>query len=142
MHVSSFHHLHHLINHRALLVSALILWLLGAVWYSPALFAKPWMAALGIVPNAPKKGLAVGMISSFVGDLLVTLVLVHIVLWSGADTFFTGAFVGFLCWLGFIAATQFPQGIYENRPPRLFAINSGYWFVGLLIVGGLLAVWR
>jgi hypothetical protein len=142
MHVSAFHHLHHFINHWAVLVSALILWLLGAAWYSPALFAKPWMAALAIVPKGPMKGLATGMISSFVGDLLVAFVLVHFILWSGADTLATGAFVGFLCWLGFIAATQFPQGIYENRPPRLFAINSGYWFVGLLIVGGLLAVWR
>src|SRR3984957_11664981 len=107
------------------------------IWYSPALFAKPWMAALGIVPSGPKKGLAAGMISSFLGDLLVAFILLHFVLWSGAQTVGTGAFVGFLAWLGFIAATQFPQSIYEGRPPRLFAINSGYWLVGLLIIGGL-----
>jgi hypothetical protein len=74
--------------------------------------------------------------------LLVAFILLHFVLWSGAQTVGTGAFVGFLAWLGFIAATQFPQSIYEGRPPRLFAINSGYWLVGLLIIGGLLAVWR
>jgi hypothetical protein len=89
-----------------------------------------------------KKGLATGMVSSSLGDLLVALVLLHFVVWSGAETAGTGAFVGFLSWLGLIAATQFPQGIYESRPPRLFAINSGYWLVGLLIIGGLLAVWR
>jgi hypothetical protein len=137
----SFHHLHHM-NHWALLVSALILWLLGAMWYSPALFAKPWMAALGIVPGGQMKGLAAGMISSFIGDLLAAFVLLHIVLWSGADSYLTGAFVGFICWLGFFVATQFPQGIYESRPPRLFIINAGYWLVSLLIIGGLLAVWR
>jgi hypothetical protein len=141
MHVSAFHHLHHF-NHWAVLVSALILWILGAIWHSPALFAKPWMAALGIVPSGPKKGLAAGMVSSFLGDLLVAFVLLHFVVWSGAETAGTGAFVGFLSWLGFIAATQFPQGIYESRPPRLFAINSGYWLVGLLIIGALLAVWK
>jgi len=136
----SIHHLHHM-NHIAILVSALILWILGAVWYSPALFARPWMAALNIVPG-PKKGLATGMVSSFIGDLLVAFVLLHVILWSGASTFLAGAFVGLLCWLGFIVATQFPQGIYEGRPPKIFAINSGYWFVGLLIIGGLLAVWK
>jgi len=141
VHISEFHQLNHF-NHWAVLVSALILWVLGAVWYSPALFAKPWMAALSIVPSGPKKGLAAGMISSFLGDLLVAFVLLHFVLWSGAETVGTGAFVGFLSWLGLIAATQFPQGIYESRPPRLFAINSGYWLVGLLITGGVLAVWR
>jgi hypothetical protein len=100
------------------------------------------MASLCIVPGGTKKGLAIGMISSLMGDLLVAFVLLHFVLWSGPATYGTGAFVGFLCWLGFVAARLFPQGIYESRSMQLFAINSGYWFVGLLIVGGLLAVWR
>ena len=39
-------------------------------------------------------------------------------------------------------APNFAQGIYESRPFKLFAINSGYWLVGLLITGGLLATWR
>jgi hypothetical protein len=138
----SIQHLHHQINHWAVLVSALILWVLGAAWYSPALFAKPWMAALDIVPTGPKKGLALGMVSSLIGDLLVALVLVHFVLWSGAASYAEGAFIGFLSWLGFFAATQFPQGIYEGRPFRLFLINEGYWLVGLVVIGGLLAHWR
>jgi hypothetical protein len=137
----SIHHLHG-INHWAVLVSALILWLLGAAWYSPALFAKPWMAALSILPGGPKKGLAIGMISSLIGDLLVAFVLLHFILWSGAATYVAGAFVGFLSWLGFFVATQFPQGIYESRPIKLFVINAGYWLVGLLIIGVLLAVWK
>jgi hypothetical protein len=136
------HHLH--FNHWALVAGALILWFLGAVWYSPALFAKPWMAALGIVPDQTKKNksLMVGMISSFIGDLILALVLAHIVQWSGADGWGTGAFIGFLVWLGFFAAPNFPQGIYEQRPSRLFFINMGYWLVGLMIVGGMLAIWR
>jgi hypothetical protein len=47
-----------------------------------------------------------------------------------------------ISWLGFIAAPSFAQGIYEGRPFKLFAINTGYWLVGLLITGALLAVWR
>ena len=131
-------------NIYAILVSALILWMLGAVWYSPALFAKPWMSALGIVhvPGAPKKGLALGMISSLIGDVILSLVLWHMVAWSQSESFGAGAFIGFLSWLGFFAAPNFAQGIYEGRPMRLFLINNGYWLIGLLIVGGLLAVWH
>jgi hypothetical protein len=116
--------------------------LLGAAWYSPVLFAKPWMAALDIQPDHPKDGLVIGMISSFLGDFLVSFILLHFVMWSGATSWGMGAFVGFISWLGFFAAIQFPQGIYENRPVKLFAINSGYWLVGLLVAGSLLAVWR
>ncbi len=135
------HHLH--LNPWPLLVSALILWILGAAWYSPPLFAKPWMAALGITPDpSNKSGLLTGMIASFVGDFILALALAHIIGWAHATTVHWGAFIGFLVWLGFFAAPNYPQGIYERRPFKLFAINNGYWLVGLLIVGVLLAVWR
>ena len=136
------HHLHHL-NLLAVLVSAVILWVLGAVWYSPALFAKPWMAALKITPDpAKKKGLLAGMIASFIGDFILAFVLDHLVLWANAGSWRGGSFIGALVWLGFFAAPNFPQGIYESRPFKLFAINNGYWLVGLILVGILLAVWR
>ncbi len=136
------HHLH--FNHWALLVSALMLWLLGAVWYSPALFAKPWMALLKINPDPTKKGkgMIAGMIASFIGDLLLSLILAHIVGWSGAVNPGAGAFIGFIVWLGFFAAPNLPQGIYEGRPFKLFAINNGYWLVGLIAAGVLLTLWR
>jgi Protein of unknown function (DUF1761) len=139
---TSIHHLHH-VNHWAILVSALIQWLLGAIWYSPVVFAKPWMRMV-TTPTGPnkQKTLLAGMVSSFIGSLILSFVLLHSILWSGASTWAMGAFVGFISWLGFIAAPSFAQGIYESRPFKLFAINTGYWLVGLLITGGLLAVWR
>jgi Protein of unknown function (DUF1761) len=136
------HHLH-ITNPWAIVVSALIQWVLGALWYSPALFAKPWMAMLGISPDPSKrKSMVFGMISSFVGSLILSFVLWHEIMWSGAAGWAAGAFLGFLNWLGFIAAPNFAQGIYEGRHIKLFLINTGYWLVGMLITGALLAVWR
>lgn len=135
------HHLH--FNHLAVIVSALILWFLGAVWYSPVLFAKPWMAMLGIQKDASnKRSLVPGMIASLICDLVLSFILAHVILWAGVATFEWGALIGFICWVGFFAAPNLPQGIYENRPFKLFAINNGYWLVGLIVVGGLLAVWH
>jgi hypothetical protein len=140
--MESMHHLHHM-NHWAILVSALIQWFLGGAWYSPVLFAKPWMRLLGITPDPSKrKKMIFGMVASLIGSLILSFVLLHFILWSAASTWATGAFVGFISWLGFIAAPSFAQGIYEGRPFKLFAINAGYWLVGLLMTGGLLAVWR
>ena len=135
------HHLHLVLL--PILVSGVILWILGAAWYSPPLFAKPWMAALGITPDpANKKGLVPGMIASLVGDVILALVLEHIIFWSHSFTVGRGAFIGCLVWLGFFAAPNFPQGIYERRPFKLFAINNGYWLVGLIGIGVLMAVWH
>jgi hypothetical protein len=137
------HHVFHDLNHLAVVVSAVILWLLGAVWYSPALFAKPWMALLGIEKGATKgSSMIAGMITSFVCDIILAFILAHIVIWTQASTFGWGALVGFLVWVGFIAAPNLPQSIYEGRPFKLFAINSGYWLVGMVIIGGVLAAWR
>jgi len=126
----------------AILVCGVFQWFLGAAWYSPALFAKPWMAALGIVPDGEKKGLVFGMICSLIASLLLSFVLWHMVSWARVDNWGAGAFIGFLCWLGFVAAPQFPQGIYERRPARLFLINTGYWLVCMVVTGAVLVVWR
>jgi hypothetical protein len=138
----SIHHLHNL-NHWALLVSAVMIWLIGAVWYSPILFAKPWVAMIG----PPKEGsssktMIAGMVSSFICDLVLSFILWHVVEWSGASDWSTGALVGLVCWAGFIAAVALPQGIYESRPFKLFAINTGYWLVAMVASGVLLAVWK
>jgi hypothetical protein len=133
-------HLH--LNLWAILISALIQWILGSVWFSPALFSRQWMALLKIDTTQKPKGLVFGMVSSFIGDLVLSLVLEHWVLWSGASTFGAGVAIGVLTWVGFFVAPNFAQGIYEQRPFKLFAITNGYWMVALVITGGLLAVWR
>jgi len=132
------------LNHLAILVSAIILWMLGAAWYSPPLFAKPWMEMIGARREPGKRdGLLLGMTASFLGDLVLSFILANIIVWSNIPRGFAqGAIMGVLMWIGFIAAPNLPQGIYEKRPFKLFAINSGYWFVGLLIAGGVLAVWK
>ena len=75
------HHLH--FNHLAILVSALYQWILGALWYS-LFFAKPWMALTGHKPGSRPKGAVAGMITSFIGGLMLSLMLAHVVMWSGA----------------------------------------------------------
>ena len=135
-------HLH--FNYWAILVSAVIQWLLGAVWYSPALFAKPWISLVGLKIDGSNKNktMIVGMIASFIGSVVTSLMLAHVVIWSGAKSVAAGALIGFIMWLGFLAAPLCASYIYEGRPFKLFAINTGYWLVALLVTGGLLAVWR
>jgi hypothetical protein len=131
------------INYLAVLVCAILLWVLGAAWYSPAMFAKKWMKLLGITREPGKRdGLLLGMTASFFGDLVMSFILANIISWAHIGGFARGSVMGVLMWMGFIAAPNLPQGLYERRPFNLFAINSGYWLLGLVIVGGILATWR
>jgi hypothetical protein len=48
------------LNFLAILVAAVAAFVLGALWYSPVLFAKQWMKAHGYTPDkleAMKKGM-------------------------------------------------------------------------------------
>ena len=82
------------------------------------------------------------MITSFIGGLLLSFILAHVVMWSGAATIGCGALIGFICWLGFIAMPLLAETIYEQRSFKLFAINNGYWLAAVVVSGGILAVWR
>jgi hypothetical protein len=133
------HHLH--FNHMAVLVAALIQWILGALWYS-LFFVKPWMALTGHKQGERPKGAVLYMIGSFFGGLLLAFVVAHFVLWSGAATLGGGLFVGLIAWLGCVAVPLFFETLYERRPFALFAINSGYWLLSMLISAGLVAAWH
>jgi hypothetical protein len=144
MEVSPMHHLH--FNHLALLVSAIYQWILGALWYS-LFFRKQWVAltghsSAGRVKGEMPKGTIFAVSSSFVGSLILSFILAHVVIWSGAASWGEGAFIGFICWLGFIVPPAFAEKVYEQRPSKLFAINAGYWLVCLLGSGVLLALWH
>jgi Protein of unknown function (DUF1761) len=136
---SLIHHLH--FNHLSILVAALYQWILGALWYS-LFFAKPWRTLTGHKAVSRPKGAAIGMITSFLGGLVLSFALAHVVFWSGATNLRAGVFIGFICWLGFIVAPLLAETIYEQRPFKLLAINSGYWLAAVVGSGCLLAVWR
>jgi len=130
------------INFWAVLVAAVAKMVVGAIWYSPPLFAGPWRALIGISEADMKAVLGKAMAVDFVGSLIMAFVLVHAVVYAGATTAVLGAAVGFLNWLGFVATVTIAQVTYERRPFRLFLINNGALLIALVIMGAILAVWR
>lgn len=128
------------INLFALLTSAAIQWVIGALWYG-VIFKKSWKAMVG--GEATTGGRAIfAMVCSFVASVILCFVLVHIFMMAGTPTFRGGAALAIICWLGFMAPPMFAQHIYERRPANLFAINAGYWMIAMAVSGGVLAVWR
>lgn len=134
------------VNYLAVLVSAVIMMAIGAFWYSPAGFGKTWAALMGWTSpekiKAMQQGATKSYIGGFIGALLTSYVLAQFVFLAGATTIVTGATVGFWAWLGFIATTQLGAILWENKPSKLFALNTGYSFVTLLIAGAILALWQ
>lgn len=81
------------VNWLAVVVAALIPMALGALWYSPRLFARPWLAATGRTVE-DVSGAGLGYALSAVGALLGATVLSYVVDWAEADELIDGALLG------------------------------------------------
>jgi hypothetical protein len=129
---------HFHVHYLPVLISTVIQWLLGAIWYG-YVFRDRWKALAGIPENEKPTNAWFGMFTSFVANLILSFILAHIILWAGGTAFSQGVWMGALCWLGFMAPPMFTQHIFERRPAKLFAINAAYWLLAMMIGGGVLA---
>jgi len=122
----------------AVFYSAIAQWLLGALWYG-YVFRARWMTLVGIPMGEKPKNAWFPMVASFIADLILSLMLAHLVKWSGASGLTGGLYIGAICWAGFMAPLMFTEHIFERRPAKLFAINASYWLLAMMIGGGILA---
>jgi hypothetical protein len=120
------------VNLWAVLSAAAATMVIGFLWYSPFLFAKPWMIAMGYDPAdkdriaamqksaGPKYGIA------FLASLLTAFMLGKIIFNLAISTALYGMKVGFAVWLAFVMTVQLTDMLFGNRPRNLFLINTGY----------------
>ena len=136
------------VNLYAVLVSALATMVLGFVWYSPLLFARPWMKLMGCDPDDSAKvaemrknaGPAYGI--SLLAALISAFVLGKIVAIANVSSALYGMKIGFAVWLGFVTTVQLTASLFARQPWKLYLINSGYQLVCYLAMGAILTVWQ
>lgn len=139
--------LHHL-NWTAVLVAAIAAMVLGFLWYSPLLFAKPWAREMGydLTDKAKmeemRKGASFAYGGSFVASLISAFTLALILHGLGAESLHFGLMASFHIWLGFVATVQFTGALFAKQSMKLFGINTGYQLVCYLVMGAILTLWR
>ena len=125
------------------LVMAVVSMIIGFLWYSQALFGKPWMKLSKINPNKVKKknkSMAGPMIWAFIATLVLVGTLSSIINLLGINTALGGLGIGFCLWLGFIATTMLNGILWECKPVALYLINVTHYLVVLAVSGIVLAV--
>lgn len=130
------------LNYMAVLVSAIFSMAVGFVWYSPLLFAKPWLKEMGLKMEDMKEqqkkiGPMYGL--SFLAALVTAYVLQHVMVLSihffGNTSLSTGLTTAFWIWFGFIAPVQMTDVIFGKKSWQLFSINTGYQLASVLAIG-------
>lgn len=129
------------INWLAVLVSVLPNFIIGAFWYSPLLFVKPWMKIVDVNEDQLKSSMVKALLVDFIGGLVMAFTLVHILRYAGAKELLQGLVVTGGCWLGFAASVLIGSVTYEHRPFKYFAIVGGYRLVSMLSMGAILTLW-
>ena len=119
------------------MVAAFVVYVLGAVWYSPVLFARPWMRVAGMSEADVQSGSVVALVVQAVVTVITAAVLAVVVSWSGADNPLEGAAVGMLLGGGLVALDQTKMIAFERRSPTLFAINNGYTVLAFAIISSV-----
>ena len=131
----------------AVLVCAVATMVIGFLWYSPILFANPWMRLMGFDPNDKAKiaemqrsaGKMYGL--SFVASIVSAVVLAKIINIASVDTICYGMKIGFAVWLGFVTTVQLTGALFGKQPTKLYLINTGFQLVCYLAMGAILAKW-
>ena len=140
-------HFHNL-NWLAILVAAISTMVVGFLWYSPLLFAKPWMREMGYDPNDKakmeemKKSAGPAYAGSMVASLISAFILALFLHWLRVESLQYGLLVGFHVWLGFVATVQFTDALFTKKSMTLFAINTGFQLVCYLAMAAILTAWR
>ena len=136
------------VNVWAVLVCAVATMVVGFLWYSPALFANPWMVLMGFDPNDKaklaemQKSAGPSYAMSFVASILSAFVLGKLIAVAGAATAYDGLKIGMVVWLGFVTTVQLTNALFSRQRNKLYLINTGYQLVCYLVMGAILGVWR
>src|ERR1700694_4592556 len=132
------------VNYLAVLVAAIVVFVLGWLWYSPFLFYKPLMRARGLDPTAAAAGAmpAGKLVIELLRCFVLAYVIAHFVVLLGVSNWFIAAHFGLLLWIGFPVVLLVGSVLWEHVPVKVAAIHAGDWLVKLLVIPIILSAWR
>ncbi len=130
------------LNWIAIFTAALSVFLIGGLWYSPLLFAKPWMKENSFsnedmrTSNKPKI-FALSFLFSFVMAFNLAMFLN-----DEKTTLLWGAIAGLLAGFGWVAMSLFVIGQFERKSTKYMLIHGGYVTVSFIVMGLIIGAWR
>ena len=125
----------------AVIVAAIVYFILGGLWYSPLLFADAWMKQINKTADDFDKPNPVIFLYSFILQLIATISLGLFISAMAIDTAVNGAIIGFGAGSGLLFTLSGATGIFSDTPFKLHLINNGYHVIGLTLAGLIIGWW-
>lgn len=115
---------------------------IGWIWYHPRVFGATWMRLANVTPEMAERGkkmMPLSVMLSLCASMLIAYVMnyigiaFHIYDWVGAVFE-----LALWSWLGFVVPTSLGMVLWEQRPLKLYFINTFYWLVTLVVMALIL----
>jgi hypothetical protein len=129
------------LNYWAILLASLSTFLLGGIWYSPAVFGKAWMKENGFTEEGMKNS---NMVKIFgLAFVLAIISAVNLAMFLQQEKqLVMGAVWGFAAGFGWVATFVGTHYLFERKSFKLFLINAGYSVVALMIMGVIIVAFN
>ena len=131
------------VNFLAVALGAALAFGLGALWYSPVLFEKRWMAGHGYTQEMLKE-MQAGMGPSYAIAFLCWLTMAT-VLAMIAPHFATGVggtfHIGLMLWCGFSATVGLVHNRFSDKPISVWVIDAGYELTAIALMSVVIGLW-
>ncbi|MBV8154287.1 MAG: DUF1761 domain-containing protein [Candidatus Eremiobacteraeota bacterium] len=133
----------HRVNWWAILVSAIVFFALGALWYG-VLFGAAWKTAMGSAGAYAQTGgvTPYPFVVSFVMAFFLAYGVARVLSWRGDRNPTRGLIIGASLGLLIFGTMTWMDYAFEMRGPMLGFINVGYVVIGMAIQGFILGAWR
>lgn len=127
----------------SILVAGLATMPVGYLWYSPLLFAKPWMHLNKIHHMQVRKGPGVlPLLTSLFSGIVLAFLLSVLIDSIGIHTLPRAWKLGLLLWFGFDFLPGFMRHLFDKRPFELLLINSGHVAANVIVICWVLLLMR
>ncbi|WP_299110685.1 DUF1761 domain-containing protein [uncultured Winogradskyella sp.] len=130
------------INHIAVIVCAVLNLVVGALWYSPALFYKAWKKENGLTDTDFEN---INMRKLYSISFILALIMSYnmaFFLGDASTDWFWGLSAGFYTGFGFCAMIFTAIALFEKKSWKYIFINGGYIIIYFTLIGFVLGFWR
>jgi hypothetical protein len=130
-------------NYLAILVAAVVCFLLEAGWYS--IFMQPWLDGIGRTSQwLTSSGVnpALQYAVALATEAVIAAAISCLIQLTGAQTLLRGVKVAALLWFGFVLPALSLEYVFEVRPWSLLGINAGFLLLGMMLMGAIVGAWK
>lgn len=138
------------VNIWAVLVAAVAHMVIGFVWYSPVFFGNTWTLLMGFNVDTPEgkaawekrqKSMNKTWIFTVLGALILAYALAYFMGMFLVENVWDAMQIGFIAWIGFIATTSFINTLFTGKSKKLWAIDTLYPLVSMMVMSIILTLW-